>query len=449
MESIELRRTAKAAQTAPTGDASSGELRNLWQTLSPPRHAYRPLEDAADCDIAIVGGGLAGVSLAYHLASKGSSVALLEAVELGHGASSRAAGIIAPQLTRHTPVSVKQALGAEPGERFLRVLAESGHYLFDLVRSTGIECSAGQQGFLSPVVGTAAAARLAQSIEQWQSLRSDLELLDAHQTRHLSGCTGYDAALLDRSGGSLDPLALTQGLGQLAVAAGARVFTNSPVVEIVGSGDRWRLRTPRGQVSARRVVLCAHLGNSGLDHRLRGTVMPLPVFQVATRRLDPLLRSDILPEGQALTDQEADVFSIRYADDGRLITAYPAPLGTGLEAVAAAINNRLKRAIPAFPNTPLEFVWHGTALVNSTLLPRIVQLQDGLLAVQACNGRGIGLNVILGRELARWLSTSGNPEIGIPLDRPRKIRGFWLAQHLPRLVTMLGRWQRRWSGPRA
>ena len=64
--------------------------------------------------------------------------------------------------------------------------------------------------------------------------------------------------------------------------------------------------------------------------------MPLPVFQVATRRLDPSLRSEILPEGQALTDQEADVFSIRYADDGRLITAYPAALGTGLEAGRAA-----------------------------------------------------------------------------------------------------------------
>jgi glycine/D-amino acid oxidase-like deaminating enzyme len=446
MESIGPRPPAKTVPSIAEDEISRGSLRNLWQATSLRRDVYSSLENSLDCDVAIVGGGLAGVSLAYHLALQGTSTVLLEANELGSGASGKAAGIIAPQLTRHTPASVKQLLGEEAGERFLRVLAESGHYLFELIRSAAIECSAGQQGFLSPARGTNAARRLAQSIEQWQALRSDLELLDARQTRQLSGCSGYEAALLDRSGGSLDPFALTGGLGRLAVAGGARVFTESPVVEIVRFQDRWRLRTPKGQVTAPRVVLSAHLGNAELDRKLRGTVMPLQVFQVATRPLAQSVRADILPERHALTDQESDVFSIRYADDGRLITAYPAPIGTGIEVVEAAVNSRLKSALPAFVYTPFEFVWHGTALVNSTLLPRIVQLEDGLIAVQACNGRGIALNVMVGRESARWFSKSSSYQMGIPLDRPRKIPGYWFAKHLPRLVTMAGRWQRRWLG---
>ena len=431
-------------QNVAMGGASGDRLQSLWHALCASQGTLHPIESSVDCEVAVVGGGLAGVSLAYHLASLGTKAVLLEAAELGHGASGKAAGVIAPQLTRHTPASVKQTLGEIVGERFLRILAESGDYLFELIRRLGIECSAEQQGFLAPVRGTAAATRLAQTLEQWQTLRSDLELLDARRTRLLSGCVGYQASLLDRGGGSVDPLALTRGLGEVAAAGGAQIFTGSPVVEIVRSGNQWRLRTPKGQVTAQRVVLCAHVGNAGLDARLRGTVMPLQVFQVATQRLDETVRADILPERHALTDQESDVFSIRYADDGRLITAYPAPIETRLEVVEAAVNSRLKSALPGFRDTPLEFVWHGTAAMNSTLLPRIVQLEDGLIAVQACNGRGIALNVMVGRELARWLLAPSSHEIGIPLDRPRKIPGFWLAKHLPRLVTVTGRWRRRY-----
>jgi glycine/D-amino acid oxidase-like deaminating enzyme len=155
------------------------------------------------------------------------------------------------------------------------------------------------------------------------------------------------------------------------------------------------------------------------------------------------VRSNILPGRHSLTDQESDVFSIRYADDGRLITAYPAPAATRIEVVEAAVNSRLQSALPGFPDTPLEFVWHGTAMVNSNLLPRIVQLQDGLVAVQACNGRGIALNVMAGRELARWLAAPSSYLMGIPLERPRKIPGFWFARHLPRLITAAGRWRQR------
>ena len=153
--------------------------------------------------------------------------------------------------------------------------------------------------------------------------------------------------------------------------------------------------------------------------------------------------SQVLPERQALTDQEADVFSLRHAYGGRLVTAYPAPAKTPRADVESAVHERLARMMPGFPKVALEFIWHGTAIMTSNLLPRVLHIQEGLTAVQGCNARGIAINTILGRELARWLVDRHNYKMSIPLQRPRRIVGYSLVKHLPNIITGVGLLRRR------
>ena len=435
-----------SAKDRPVYDAA--ETPSLWQAIARPSRRYPVLKTTEQCDIAIVGGGIAGLSLAYHLADLSERPLVLEASFLGTGASSKSAGIVAPQLVRHTPVSVRRILGERDGGRFLKLLADSGNYLFDLIRNNGINCGAEQRGFLAPIRGAKQATQLAAVIRQWSKYRDDLELFDSNRTRLLTSCQGYDAALLDRSGGSLDPFALTCALGELATDRGAQVYTQSPVVGLRQDQGGWILRTPLGSVTARRVVLCAHHDSQELDKRLQRTVLPLQVFEVATQPLDERLMRHILPERHALTDQEADVFSLRHAHGGRLVTAYPAPAKTPRAAVESAVHERLARMMPGFPRVALEYIWHGTAIMNSNLLPRVLCIQEGLTAVQGCNGRGIAINTILGQELARWLVDRHSYKMSVPLQRPRGIVGFSLAQHLPNIITGAGLLRRRLQGRR-
>lgn len=397
---------------------------------APPRP---PLGGTVVADVAIVGGGIAGSSIALHLAEAGFSVALVEAGTLAEGAAGTSAGVVAPQLVRATPDMVRRKLGDEAGADVLRLVGEGGTYLFDLIARHGIACDAAQNGFLAPATGRGAVRKLSARVAQWQGTRSDLRVCDAQETGALTGCRGYAAAILDPTGGSIDPLALVRGLADRAEALGARIHENSAATAIERASGGWRVRTASGEILARRVVMAANGGNAALRAELVDTVLPLPVNEVATEPLAPDMRASILPYGHSLTDLEPDVFSIRYTGDGRLITAFPAGTGDDADTIARNVNRRLAEMLDMYRPLRIDYAWRGDAFVNSSLLPRLIGIDDGLVAVQACNGRGLAINMLLGREVTRAFVGGGDRPL-LPFADARPISGFRLARHVPRML---------------
>ena len=407
---------------------------SLWKSVNPPPLAPDALEEQISTDVLIVGAGVAGLSLGLHLGDGRTDTVILESDDDPSAATSASAGVIAPQLVRTTPDGVLDSLGAETGARMLRMIADSGRYTFELIERLGIECGANPSGFLNPVMGIQGAKAHAQLVEEWRPFRNDLRLLEGADVRAVSGCRGYSAAILDPSGGSLDPLAYSRGLANAIRAGSTRLHYNSPVLSLTRSGDHWLARTPSGVVRARRVVLCANGGNANLHPALARTVLPLLVCEVATRPLPAPMRGKILPQGHALTDASTNVFSIRFDRDGRLITAAPGRQKPDYGQIDQLVNQRLASMLPDYRATPLEYIWHGTAWLNSSLLPRVLLVEDGLMAIQACNGRGIAINTIIGRELGRWMTA---PQDGLPLvslESPRRVSGYMFARYLPELM---------------
>jgi glycine/D-amino acid oxidase-like deaminating enzyme len=406
----------------------------LWKAVNPPPPPAIPLNGPISTDVLIVGAGIAGLSLGLHLSAKRTDTVILESENDANAATGASAGIIAPQLVRTTPNAVLKRLGSDTGTRVLRMIAESGRYTFGLIDQLNIECGAQQSGFLNPVTGQQGARGHAQLVEEWRPFRDDLRWIDGTEVRALSGCRGYSAAIVDSTGGGLDPLAYSRGLAKAIRASGMPLHHNSRVLSLTRSGDGWLARTQSGEVSARRVVLCANGGNATLHPSLAQTILPLPVCEVATQPLPASMREKILPNGHTLTDSSTNVFSIRFDQAGRLITACPGRHKIDYAQINKLINLRLAALIPDYRSTPLEYIWQGTAWLNSSLLPRVLLIEDGLMAVQACNGRGIGLNTIIGRELGRWMANPNDGLPMVPIENPRRVAGFIFARYLPELM---------------
>lgn len=407
---------------------------SLWQAMGAGVPARPALSGVHETETAIVGAGIAGLSLAYDLASAGRSVCVIEAEEPGSGALGASAGIVAPQLVRTTPNKVLARLGPEVGPGWLQLVAESGQHLFDTIARLQIDCDARPYGFISPARGGDALERLQGVVEEWKPFRRDLTAIDGVEVTAQTGCRGYEAAIIDGSGGGVNPLKLAAGLAARSVEAGAGLFHHSRATKLERVGTRWRLQTAGGELLARTVVLCANGGNQTLHPALDSTVLPLRVHELATAPISGAMRAATLPGGHALTDLELDIFSIRYAEGERLITYYPVTGGASLASVEKAVNRRLSHMLAAYEPVRIEHLWEGVAWMNSSLLPRVVTLGQNLLAVQACNGRGIATNAIVGRELSRMLLSDGAYRPTIAYETPNPIARVPFMRHVPDML---------------
>jgi glycine/D-amino acid oxidase-like deaminating enzyme len=407
---------------------------SLWRAANPAPPPAVPLYGRISTDVLIVGAGVAGLSLGWHLGDKHIDTVILESENDATAATGASGGIIAPQLVRTTPNAVLKRLGADSGGPLLRMIAESGRYTFKLIEHLQIACGAQQSGFINPASGQHGTRVHAQIVEEWRPFRSDLRVIDAADVRTLSGCRGYSSAIVDDTGGGLDPIAYSRGLAIAVKAVGVPLYHHSRVLELERAADGWVARTSAGEVTARRVVLCANGGNATLHPALAQTIVPLPICEVATQPLPVSMRKNILPFGHTLTDSSADVFSIRFDAAHRLITACPGRQKIDYARINHLINQRLAASIPDYRSTPLEYIWQGTAWLNSSLLPRVLRVDEGLMAVQACNGRGIGLNTIIGRELGRWMAEPNDVSPMVPIESPRRVAGFIFARYLPKLM---------------
>ncbi len=78
----------------------------MWDATASPEPETGPLDGRVEADVAIVGGGITGMSTALHLAEAGQKVAVLEAERVGWGASSRNTGHMASAWTSMLPDEV-------------------------------------------------------------------------------------------------------------------------------------------------------------------------------------------------------------------------------------------------------------------------------------------------------------------------------------------------------
>ncbi|WP_275783582.1 NAD(P)/FAD-dependent oxidoreductase [Pararhizobium gei] len=410
--------------------AAERTLPNLWHATAPVAPETHPLAGDITVDVAVIGGGFTGLSAALHLAEKGVKVAVAEAMMIGFGGSGRNVGLVnAGMWTK--PDDLIATLGVEAGTRLLRELGDGPSLVYDLVAKHDIRCEAVRNGTLHLAVGTEGVQEIRSREAQWQRFGAPVEALSAERTQSLTGAEGFAGALLDRRAGTIQPLAYARGLASAALAAGAEIYTETPLLAAERKGDVWHLATPGGAIRAKNVILATNAYGRLIDstpwtaHTEELTI--LPYFQFATQPLSDNLARSILPERQGCWDTGLVMTSFRMDAQNRLIFG---SIGR-LDAIAkgthtAFVRRSLRKLFPQIGDMKLEYWWDGRIGMTPNNLPQLHTMAPNVISVSGYNGRGIAPGTVFGRALARHVMEEPNAlplgETPVSPDRWRSLK---------------------------
>src|ERR1700682_5800903 len=202
-------------------------LQSLWSVTAPAGPACAELTTPCRAQAAVIGAGYTGLSAALHLAQAGREVVVLEAADIGAGASGSNGGQVIPGV-KHDPDTLEQMFGTDAGARAVATVATGPDLVFELIARHGLRCDAVRSGWIQPAASEAALAPLAARVQQWRGRGAAGELLSRAEVLRLTGSGSYCGGLLDRRGGTVQPLSYVRGLADALGRCGGGVFNRRP-----------------------------------------------------------------------------------------------------------------------------------------------------------------------------------------------------------------------------
>ncbi len=395
----------------PLLDTDLEIARNSYYAATAVRGPGFPaLAGDVDCDLAVVGGGLAGLSAAIDLRRRGFDVVLLEAREVGFGASGRNGGQAIHGLACDQ-ATVEAQLGLDEAKRVWAMSIEALDLLRQRIAEHGIACD-WQDGYL----GLATSPGKARELAAWADRIDNtygyaLQRIAPADIGSWIASPRFHSGVFDARSGHLHPLKYTLGLAGAAAAAGVRIHEQTPVHALV-QGDRPELRTAGGTVRARQVLLAGNVYLQGLVPALQARVMPVGTYIACSQALDPALCRSLIPSRAAVCDTNFVLDYFRPTPDHRLLYGGRVSYSTLTPAnLAEAMRTRMQRSFPQLAHAKVEYAWGGFVDISMNRAPDFGRLPaaapgavPNVYYLQGFSGHGLALTGLAGRLVAEAMA---------------------------------------------
>src|SRR5690554_2724765 len=245
-----------------------------------PAPPLPPLQGAHETDVCVIGAGYTGISTALFLLEHGFRVTVLEAAQVGFGASGRNGGQIVNSYSRDLDV-IEQQVGPEQARLLGDMAFEGGRIIRERVQRYAIDCDL-KDGGVFGAVNHKQMAQLEQQKRLWERYGYEqLKLLDARGIRGVVNTERYVGGMLDSGGGHIHPLNLVLGQAAAVESLGGVIHEQSAAIR-VEQGANPVVYTERGQVSARFVVVAGNAYLGDLLPSLAAKSMPCGTQVIAT-----------------------------------------------------------------------------------------------------------------------------------------------------------------------
>ncbi len=353
-------------------------------------------------DVAVIGGGLTGISTALCLAERGVQVALLESRHFGWGASGRSGGQIIAGYSCGQE-TLEKLVGMDTARELWQHSLAALDYTRERIRRHDIDCDL-RQGYLHVGVKPRHARELQKWAEHLETVYDcpALEYLPKEKLRHQLQSELYTAGVSDSLSGHLHPLNYTLGLVQAAEGAGVELYQNATVDRVVhGSGGKIKVETVDGQIQCDHVVYACNAYLDQVHTGLRRSIMPVGTYIVASEPLGESLATELIPQDVAVADTNFVLDYYRLSADTRMLFGGRVSYST-LEPLrlSESLRKRMLRVFPQLAGVRMEYAWGGFVAITRNRAPHIGCLRGNVFYAQGYSGQGMALSGYAGSLIA-------------------------------------------------
>lgn len=416
--------TTGAVRRLPVENGVSG-----WDAISRRPFPARSLDGNVTADWLIVGAGFAGLSAARRLLElrPHDKIVVLEASEVGKGPAGRNSGFMID--VPHNLSSSEYSTGSADATR-VEMVQNRAAIAFATAAATEYGMSRETFDPAGKINAAATARGMRLNASFGQSLRAADEkhvFLDAAEMRGITGSDYYLGGLYTPGAVLIQPADYIRELAAGLIRR-ADLFERSPVTSLRREGKTWTATTPRGSVTAPKVIIGVNGHIDDFGH-FRGRLMHIFAYASMTAPLPPghagrdrwaLLPADAMGATvrKVMIDGQSRIaIRTRYTYDTSVALS-----PHRLETMAKEHRRSLDVRFPALSEVPFEHSWAGRLCLSRNHVPAFGEVEEGLYSACCENGLGTVKSTLAGMMAAELATGKRSRELDEYMDHPQPSR---------------------------
>lgn len=347
-------------------------LQNWWYTtlLNTKAKHQPPLRGDLNCEVAVIGGGMAGLHAALQLHRTGKNVVLLERNICGGSSTGKSAGFLTPDSELELSQLIRR-YGTDGARTVWSIPVQGVNLIKQTITDFKIDCDFRTQDSLFVGIGKSGKTAIDEEAQSRKTISLPFVLYNKKDLKTINTGIGYSSGVRYGETYSINPLLYAQGLKQALVEGGVKIFESTEVLKIENNVAKTHL----GSVAADNFIVCIDKMKPEFSHIAEQTYHAQTFLSIS----EPLEESDILemfPNGEVQCWDSRLVYSYyRLTPDKRLLlgggSAFTtfSPNDVNSPKIINEVISDFKKRFPKLQHVDFIQYWPGRIDTTKDIMP--------------------------------------------------------------------------------